>query len=226
MRNMDAASGNMRMVGTTQSGGGKFRHVRITGESELVGRTECESIACTGTLKVKGDLQSGRIKLTGELTVEGDLKAGRAGMTGQADVRGSWRGEELRLNGSLIVKGDLESEACLVRGAASVGGLLSAETVELRMFGSSAAKEVGGGTITVKRSRMGSIKTMFTSSQPAFFTAELIEGDRLDLEHTKARVVRGNQVRIGPGCDIGRVEYRRSLSKSNGASVGSEAKID
>ncbi|HZG57183.1 hypothetical protein [Paenibacillus sp.] len=37
--------------------------------------------------------------------------------------------------------------------------------------------------------------------------AELIEGTELDLEWTEARVIRGNRVRVGPGCIAELVEY-------------------
>ncbi|WP_027094688.1 hypothetical protein [Cohnella thermotolerans] len=219
-------SGDLRLIGTTQSNGGKFGRVKIVGENELAGRTECESFACTGTSRIKGDLEAGSVKLTGELRVEGRLALRRGTMTGEADIRGNCRGEHLKMTGQLKVQGDLECETCRISGAATVGGLISAERVELRMHGPSEAKEIGGGTITVKPSRVLSIKRMFAAGYAGGLTADLIEGDRLDLEYTNARVVRGNQVRIGPGCTIGRVEYRGSLNRSKSATIGEEEKID
>ncbi|MGP3783292.1 hypothetical protein [Paenibacillus sp. 1A_MP2] len=39
----------------------------------------------------------------------------------------------------------------------------------------------------------------------------MIEGDDIELEYTEAEVVRGDKIKIGPGCRIGTVEYRSSL---------------
>jgi cytoskeletal protein CcmA (bactofilin family) len=132
----------------------------------------------------------------------------------------------LKLTGQLSVEGDCEYESLIAAGALQVDGLLGAETLELRLHGPARAREVGGGRIQIKRSRVVSLKKLFVSAGPVLMTADLIEGDNLDLEYTHAKVVRGNQVRIGPGCEIERVEYRRSLSKSASAKVGTEAKIE
>ena len=43
------------------------------------------------------------------------------------------------------------------------------------------------------------------------------EGDTVELELTKAEVVRGRFVRIGPGCEIARVEYTGDLTVEGGA---------
>jgi cytoskeletal protein CcmA (bactofilin family) len=221
---MEARNSELRLVGTTESVGGRFRQVRIVGECVLAGDTQCEKFAATGTVRVKGSLDSENVKITGELKVDGDLLLGKAAITGEADVRGSCRGEEIKLTGGFKIKGDLESESCKIGGAAVIGGLLSAETVELRMHGPCEAREIGGGGITVKRNRFAKLKGMFGTANAAVLKAELIEGDRLDLEHVKAKVVRGNEVRIGPGCEIGRVEYAKSQTKSRSASVGAEVK--
>ncbi len=41
----------------------------------------------------------------------------------------------------------------------------------------------------------------------------IVEGDDIYLEHTIAEVVRGNNVTIGPGCEISVVEYHTSFNQ-------------
>lgn len=219
-------SEDMRLIGTTRSNGGKFGNVRIVGESELIGQTECKSLSCTGTSRIEGDLKAGIVKLTGELDVEGSLSAGKAAITGQANVHGNCRGDNFKLMGELTIEGDFESETCKINGAITVRGLLNAERLEIRLHGSSQATEIGGGTIAIKPTRGHRIKKVFTLGQYPLMIADSIEGDRLDLEYTKAKVVRGSDVRIGPGCEIERVEYRNTLSRSRGAKIGAEHKIE
>ena len=55
--------------------------------------------------------------------------------------------------------------------------------------------------------------------------AELIEGEEIDLQATKAGVVRGRNVVIGPGCEIERVEYSGSLMVAPEAKVGEQVKV-
>jgi len=53
----------------------------------------------------------------------------------------------------------------------------------------------------------------------------LIEGEEIDLQATKAGVVRGRNVVIGPGCEMERVEYSGSLMVAPEAKVGEQVKV-
>lgn len=61
---------------------------------------------------------------------------------------------------------------------------------------------------------------------PAFtLEVETIEGDEIDLEGTKAELVRGKTVVIGAGCEIERVEYSGALTVDKAAKVGEQVKV-
>ena len=62
-------------------------------------------------------------------------------------------------------------------------------------------------------------------SRPCVLKAELIEGEEIDLQATRAELVRGRNVVIGPGCEIERVEYSGSLMVDPSAKVEQQAKI-
>jgi len=55
---------------------------------------------------------------------------------------------------------------------------------------------------------------------------ESVEGGDIYLEYTKAKVVRGNNVNIGPGCEIDLVEYRNDFQQVKEARVKDSNKID
>ncbi|MNR67595.1 hypothetical protein D3C85_1916860 [compost metagenome] len=65
----------------------------------------------------------------------------------------------------------------------------------------------------------------FRPSPHAAVTVAVIEGDDIYLENTRAKVVRGNQVVIGPGCEIDLVEYKVLLEKKKGANVKGSRKM-
>jgi cytoskeletal protein CcmA (bactofilin family) len=101
---------------------------------------------------------------------------------------------------------------------------LNADHIDIRMFGECKAKEIGGQTITVKykSSVIGNIlKPLF---KPQLET-DLIEGDIIELENTLAKIVRGNQVRIGPNCQIGLVEYTGEYSMDKKAVVAESRRV-
>ncbi|MFL6561039.1 MAG: cytoplasmic protein, partial [Bacillus sp. (in: firmicutes)] len=82
----------------------------------------------------------------------------------------------------------------------------------------------GGQTITVKAkgSLVGNLLKTFFKPQ---LEVELIEGDKIELENTIAKIVRGKQVRIGPNCQIGLVEYTEDFLTDKKAVVTENRKV-
>lgn len=221
----ETVAGDLRLVGTNTSGGGSFGTVKITGEAVLLSDTHCRKFGCTGTLQVNGAMRAEEFRLMGECKVGGDFRAGRLRAIGQLDVAGGVRGGELKVTGELRM-GGCEADRLTVSGVVWTEGLISADSVDVRLYGPARAGEIGGGSISVRRARIASFKTMF---QPQHAAGELdagtIEGDVVHLEYTRAAIVRGNRVTIGPGCDIGRVEYRESFARSAKSVVREEARL-
>ena len=56
-------------------------------------------------------------------------------------------------------------------------------------------------------------------------TTELIEGDEIYLENTNAKIVRGNNITIGEGCNIGLIEYSGEINISSESIVKEQKKI-
>lgn len=215
----------LKLLGSSSSNGGVFGQVKVTGECEFRGDLDCSKLACTGEVDVRGGLKAAAVKLTGTCGVEADLASGEIGGTGELKVKGNLRSEKVKLYGQLAVDGDAELGEAVLRGAVVCGGLLSAERLELGLYGPSSVGELGGGKLRVRRSRIGALKNLVTPSGAASLKARSIEGDQVELQYTEADVVRGGDVVIGPGCTIGRVEYRRELRVDSRAKVGQRVRI-
>lgn len=56
-------------------------------------------------------------------------------------------------------------------------------------------------------------------------TTEIVEGDDIHLEHTRAKVVRGNRVTLGPGCEVDLVEYKEHFHQDKSAKVMASRKV-
>jgi len=101
-----------------------------------------------------------------------------------------------------------------------------------RSRSSSAAKEIGGERIDVRRGGwrekgilLDGLVKLFAGGGTAALETKQIEGDEVSLEDTEAEVVRGKKVEIGPGCRIGRVEYSESLKVASDAVVKERVKV-
>ncbi|MCC3377039.1 hypothetical protein [Cohnella sp. REN36] len=208
---MTGKRNDLRMVGTTSSIGGLLGKVRLIGECEMANDADCTQINCVGELDVSGSLRVEKtLKLTGECKVSGALRSGEIRGTGNIDVQKGVRGDALKFNGNLETNGDCELEKAELSGAFRIGGLLNAGSLVLSMYGPCRAQEIGGGAIRIRRSRFAALKGIIGTRGP-LLEADVIEGDVVEVNYTEAGVVRGNRVIVGPGCSIGRIEYRQEL---------------
>lgn len=214
-----SAKRRVSITGTGEATGGEYESIRIMGDAVLHGEIRCGRMKCVGNVVVRGGASAGTFRLQGEAAVEGTLQAGELTGLGQLVVKGNIRSGRARIRGMLIVEG-LEADRLQVKGAFEVRGVVNAGHADIRLYGPSRVSELGGGTIRVGRSRMQSLKQWALREGPAVLSAELIEGDRLELSHTEAQVVRGNRVVLGPGCRIGTVEYGETLTVHKGSAVG------
>ncbi|MBW7456171.1 hypothetical protein K0U00_19250, partial [Paenibacillus sepulcri] len=152
----------LTITGTGSTSGGVFQSVRITGEAEIHGDTESDSLSCTGNCSVSGSVISRTARIVGEFEIDGDLKAGKLTALGQLKISGSAKGGVFKIKGQLDTGGECEAERFENNGAFQIYGLLSADRVDIGMYGPCYAREIGGAAIRVKRGRWQGVKELFT----------------------------------------------------------------
>lgn len=231
--------GNLKIFGSGSSGGGDFNKITISGEGTItddltcqvfkvygtgvaMGDVEAGSLDIYGTIDLQGNVKSEILKVYGTMSANNDVSGNAMKIRGSLDVGGNISGEEINLKGGLSVKGDCEVEHFLSDGTFDIRGLLNAEKVNIELkYGKSFVIEMGGEEIQVKR------KSSFLglNKQNGSLEADTIEGDHIYVEYTKAEVIRGKKVEIGPGCEIGLVEYNEQFHCAKDASVKKQIKI-
>lgn len=239
---MDTKSrGDLVINGFGASNGGQFNVVTINGRGTINNDLECAELDCNGSgiingnvvsektkvnghARFRGNIDSQLIKIDGSARIDKNLSAEKVRISGKATVGGRVKCEEIRIQGTFTTGEDCESEVFKAESQFTVGGLLNADQIDIKMFGECKAKEMGGQTITVraKGSLIGNLLKSFFKPQ---LETELIEGDKIELENTIAKIVRGNQVRIGPNCHIGLVEYTGEFSMDKKAVVTENRKV-
>ncbi|RCX19046.1 hypothetical protein DFP94_10562 [Fontibacillus phaseoli] len=241
MREQEAK--NLRINGLGKAAGGTYGKINTDGIATLNGDIVCNSLTSNGTLKLKGSIQAGRIRMNGNGSAEGsisgellrvdgmlktaaDLRVEQVDIHGMLTLAGNASGEGLELDGGLKLGGNAEFETFKVHGGFQIGGMLNAGTVDIFMAAACQAREIGGEVIRVsKKPGTRNLLALFSSSLAVGLTADVIEGDNIELEETKAEIVRGNSVRIGPGCEIGRVEYKDRFEAHPKAAIGSAEQV-
>lgn len=224
---MNQPSRDLLLNGVGKAMGGRYDSVLIDGIGTVNGDIVCDHMTGNGTIKVNGGIQAGDLTLNGTgslrgplncgsiradglLNIGGEVHFGSLDMNGMLKVEAGARGERVEVNGTMKLGGDLQCETLKIYGNLQVGGLLNADQVHIELFGSCSAREIGGEQITIRR-RSGEKKLIEFFSVGLYnkLSVDVIEGDEIELENTKAKIVRGNRVRIGPGCEINRVEYKQ-----------------
>lgn len=233
--------GDLYINGVGRSNGGQFEQAIINGRGTVQTDIECDVFDCKGVGTVKGSVKAEKAKVNGKVKIEGSLESqmvtiegtaniaenmavGKLMVNGYISVGGRAKGEEFQIKGLFTVNGDCEAEIFHAESHLSIGGLLNAGDIDVKIHGECRVKEIGGQTIVIKsrESLTGRLLKPFTKSQ---LVTDLIEGDKIELESTFAKIVRGNHVKIGSGCNIGLVEYTGEISIAENASVDETKKV-
>ncbi|MCA1322389.1 polymer-forming cytoskeletal protein [Bacillus tianshenii] len=234
---------DMVINGSGSVGGGTFNKVVINGSGTIVNDIECEVLKCNGTGKITGNVHAKSSIINGTSTITGNLFSESVEIHGHASVKGnmhfqqlevkgastvgkSVKGEQLTLEGSIDIAEDCECESFQAEGSFQIQGLLNADTITVTLHGKSYAKEIGGESITVKKRNSRSVIDKFIKTFSKTLKSDVIEGDLIHLEYTKAKVVRGNFVTLGPDCEIDLVEYKQELKADKDAFIKEKKKID
>lgn len=237
---------DLKISGAGSAGGGSFNEVRISGAGKVSGDVDCNMLNTSGASEVKGNVKAKTVKVNGasqfrgdviaeELdinggtTIDGNVEAGKIAMHGGATIGGNLKAGDVDIKGGIKIKGDCEAESFKSHGGFTIDGLLNADNIYVNIGGDCRVKEIGGEKIEVRKSDKAVyvfhniIKDIFNIRMN--LVTDTIEGDDIYLEYTTAKVVRGNNVTIGPDCIIGLVEYKDYINISQGAQVNEQKKI-
>lgn len=199
---------------------------RVNGAGTHNGRLTAKTVTINGAGTFNGEVQANELNVNGDMSVRDGAGVGKLTIKGNASFGGSIASHDVIIRGFMKTGGDCQSEAFSCEGAFTVAGLLNAGTVDIKLYGPCAAREIGGEKITVRQAGGGfsSLTQLFTFWAEKRLTADSIEGDDVILELTTAKTVRGRNVQIGEGCRVDLVEYSDGYTLAPGASVG-EARL-
>ena len=233
-----------KISGAGSLGGGKYKDVKISGAGNVNGDIECNEFSTSGASNVNGNVKAKTVKVSGATDIKGNIEAEEIKVSGGAELRGNVKTKEIKISGATKIKGslsaetvsisgsvniseDCEAESFTAKGGFDIGGLLNADTIEISIGGRCRAREIGGGKIDVRKFGGNFLAEMlkYIFVQGETLVTSVIEGDDIYLESTTAKIVRGNNVTIGPNCNIEIVEYRNTVIVDKESKVATK-KID
>lgn len=217
---------DLKINGSGSSSGGKFNKVNVMGEGKIIGDVDCISLKIYGKGELDGNLKAAdAVNIKGQTEINGNLEAKKVKVQGEIEVSGELVVDEAKITGIISVGGDCTAEIFNLQGGFTINGLLNADILKISLYEPCKVHEIGGSEITVKKySKSISFLNRVTPKNKEL-TADVIEGDDVYLENTKAKVVRGTNVTIGSGCKIELVEYKDSFKQDERAEVGTNKKI-
>ncbi|MFQ6090422.1 MAG: hypothetical protein ACE5LD_03185, partial [Candidatus Bipolaricaulia bacterium] len=189
----------------SQKIGGRLsaKYARIAGFCGVDGDVEADKFVSEGSFKIDGLLSADEI----DIRLGGNCRAREIGGE-RIEVRRKGRGFDLR--GPRL-------EQKIERLSEKLDRLGERFGVEINIDGERVARELDrlGERIQISIGGWGS----------GTLETELIEGDEIYLEWTKAKTVRGKKITIGEGCEIERVEYSEKLEVADGAEIKEQVKL-
>jgi cytoskeletal protein CcmA (bactofilin family) len=181
--------------GTVSGNPVKTREFRAAGSASVKGNLECESVRVSGSCDFDGDVRCREFRTAGSSRIAGSLSAGDVEASGALEIAKDLEAADVSASGSLHVSGNAKAQDFSSSGSIRIDGELKADDVSIELGGSSRVKSIecadlsvraGGGFLTARGD----------------LTAESIKGQDIDLVRTTAGYVEGQDVRIGPHCQI------------------------
>ncbi|MGG5461031.1 hypothetical protein [Clostridium sp. B9] len=222
---------DIRIAGAGNISAGEYGNVKIAGAGEVLGTIKAENVSVSGTGEFHGDINSKLVKASGTLECYGSMNVeGLLKVNGSGEIKENLKGKEIVVNGSCEVggnvsfekmisrggceiKGDCEGEEFSSLGYISIDGLLAADKISIIPEGNSYIKEIGGEEITIKAEKKTKIMFFKISiGSDGVLNCDTIEGDKIYLENTQCKIVRGGDITIGKGCKIEKVEYTGEIN--------------
>ncbi|WP_332633942.1 hypothetical protein [Halalkalibacter flavus] len=196
---------NLKVIGEGTYPGGDYEKIKVTGQGEISEDVSSQETKIIGECRIKGMASMDQVHVIGKLSIDEETKSNRIKVIGELTARKSMKADTLDMRGFLNGEGNVELEKMNLKGGFNITGLLNVGDLLVNLqVAPSKVGEIGGEKIVIKSRSF--LKRSYT------LEAEVIEGDNIYLEYTTAKIVRGNDIEIGPNCHIEKVEYRSTFT--------------
>ena len=224
----DVECDNFSVSGSARVAGGvTCARFKASGSARVEDGVRAEEMRVSGSAVVDGNVDAGELHSSGSFSTEGDATVrGEVQASGSAGFGGALKARAIRASGNLRVNRGIECETLAIQGVFDVDGLINAGVADIELVGQSHLDEIGGERITIRRRAGFSVLGFQSPCLTGSLDAGVIEATSVYLEATRAKVVRGEEVSIGSGCEIDRVEYSKDLTVAEDSVVRERVRVE
>lgn len=231
---------NLEIRGLGSVNSGKYHTVTVSGIGTLKGNIEGDVISNYGTERSEGKLEANTLIIAGDFTAEKDVMVKEElDIKGTASFKSKLNCTNLNIAGSLSVKDDLNFNSGSISGKLSlknncnakklsiIGSLdiennLNIDNLSIGLMDKSFVTNIKGKNIEVKNLEDKSNKGLFKLLKgKVILKCYNLEGEDIYVENVECSLIRGNNVIIGPGCNIENIEYENKFQANQGSQVKS-----
>ena len=177
---------------------GTYDELILTGSTQCEGEITAQRIQVEGTLRCQGKITAGILRCNGTLIVSGDVSAKEINSSGMLHIShgGKLEGENIRCEGMLHADEGIRADVFEMQGVVT-------------------AQEITGKRVTV-HSRVNKLTKLFIrESQVKEIQAEVV-----DLMGVSVQNIIGEQITIGPHCEVQSIDCSGTLSLDKKAKAG------
>ncbi|WP_412518761.1 hypothetical protein [Staphylococcus simulans] len=199
-------------------------HIKMTGEITALDQIDIDKINLIGNFTGHKSAHVTTASIIGEVEVAENLTFELLKVTGTIETPANLNGNKLKLIGGLKTAGHCEVDELNINGRVEVKGMLNADTIDITVQQDSYAREIGGNIIKIRRQekekkKFKLITVISTQKEPAYLTTEVIEGDRIEVNRVKAKVIRGDHIILHEDVEVETVEYTKTLECAQSAKI-------
>ena len=220
--------------------GGSYEDLHLSGSVSMLGPIKVDVMGMNGDFFGEYTLKVGTLHATGSMRVP-QMRCTSAFWYGNSAVRtklqvsqhlsisGQFIGEGsiiapvVRMNGTVSYSGTITAREITAYGVLTLGKI-EADAIHLDFSDRSLCTAIKGKQIVLTPRRKSFIERLLLPAQSVNNTVltvtEGITGDNVVLERIFADTVTGNDVIIGPGCQINKVYYRDHIYIDEASYVG------
>ncbi|HEY9186626.1 MAG TPA: hypothetical protein VIR55_01855 [Ignavibacteria bacterium] len=239
---------DLRIHGHMVLSGGKYKTVKIHGRAVFQSDLISEVTKVHGETKIEGNIKSKIAKIFGSIDIKGDsdfktikvygfchsslnINSDEIKVHGDLRSDGNVNCEIIDAYGKIKAKGNFNADKFYCIGEVKIEKELNADVLTIYNKGNSKVNLIGGSIINLKKFLPGGFHKiihkllLLDKWKRKLFYVDVIEGDEIYIEYTKAKVVRGKSITIGECCEVDYIEYYDVLNKNGKSIIKKELKI-
>ncbi len=201
-------------------GHGKVKgdRISISGMGEFQSDVEADQLSVSGQSRIEGNLHCDSLAVSGGIKIKEEISADSISVSGSCRTKRGIHTDRIRLAGFLQTGGDVETDQFLSKGGFAIQGRLVSDGIHIELNNNSQVKgDMVADHVVVEKGKTVTEAELEVNS---------IQADVIQVVHTRADLLMGTNIRIGEGCEIGKVEYDGDLIVENGAIVHQQIRKD